>query len=235
MPEQQDERVVLHGCWRSTCTHRVLLALHLRRVPFRYVPVSLDTREQEGEAFRALSPDAQLPVLVVDGEPVAQSMAIIDLIEALGAAGTAPLFPSERMARARAIAIAERVGSFVQPFTLPGGVRRPLIAAMAESGQSAVFGERLAHFIRKTLSENLKGLDEKLAASGGLFFGGAGPSVGDVFVYPQLVGAARLGIDVNGFPRLSKLYEAMGGLDAVRAADPTRLPDAPQQRGAAPA
>ena len=227
------DRLVLHGCWRSTCTHRATLALTLRGVPFDYVPVDLDRREQDSPAFRALAPDGQVPVAVLAGRTIAQSMAIVTLAEALGDPALPPLFPADPFDRAEAVAIAERVGSFIQPFTLPGGIRRSLTGALSAPGATSDTEARLAAFVRDTLISNLTALDRQLARRPGPFCLGATPTVADVFVYPQLAGAARTGIDVNGFPRLSKLYEAMRALPAARATDPAAMPDAPGQRAPA--
>ncbi len=223
---------LLYGCWRSTCTHRTLLAFSMRGVNFIYRPIDLDSREQDSPDFRAISADGQVPVVVVGGKAIPQSMAIVQLADALGDPGQPSLFPADPLDRAEAISIAERIGSFIQPFMLPGEVRMAMRASLADAGQEDQFDARLAKFARENLAANLAALDARLARRPGPFSMGETPCIADVFVYPQLLGAARLGIDVNGYPRLSKLYEAMSALPAVRAADPNALPDAPGQRPA---
>jgi caffeoyl-CoA O-methyltransferase len=230
MMDNPPDRLVLYGCWRSTCTHRATLALTMRAVPFDYVPVDLDRREQDSPAFRAISADGQVPVAVMAGRTIPQSLAIVTLAEALGDPDTPSLFPADALDRAEAVSIAERVGSFIQPFTLPGTVRRSLGEALAAPGESEALAPRLAAFVRDTLSANLAALDARLARRAGPFCLGDAPTVADIFVYPQLLGAARAGLDVNGFPRLSKLYEAMRALPAARATDPETMPDAPSRR-----
>ncbi len=231
--DTEPDHVVLYGCWRSTCTHRATLALTMRGVPFDYVPVDLDLREQDSPAFRTLAPDGQVPVAVLAGRTIPQSLAIVTLAEALGDPDTPSLFPVDPLDRAEAVSIAERVGSFIQPFTLPGTVRRSLGEALAAPGESEALAPRLAAFVRDTLSANLAALDARLARRAGPFCLGDAPTVADIFVYPQLLGAARAGLDVNGFPRLSKLYEAMRALPAARATDPETMPDAPSRRAPA--
>ena len=61
---QDGSRFQLYGCWRSTCTHRAILALRFHGVDCDYHPINLTTREQESPEFLAISPDAQVPVLV---------------------------------------------------------------------------------------------------------------------------------------------------------------------------
>lgn len=235
MTTSAKDQLTLYGCWRSTCTHRTLLAFAMRGVSFTYAPIDLDSREQDSPAYRAIAEDGQVPVAVIDGRTIAQSMAIVQLAETLGEPGKPSLFPEDPLDRAEALSIAERVGSFIQPFMLPGAVRAAMRASLAEAGQEDRMDAMLAAFVRENLAANLAALDARLARRPGPFCMGGAPCIADVFVYPQLLGAARMGIDVNGYPRLSKLYEAMSALPAVRAADPNALPDAPGQRGAGPA
>ncbi len=241
--------VKLFGCWRSTCTHRVTLALSVLGIPFDYCPVNLDRREQDQPAFRALAPEGQVPVLQQDGRVLTQSMAILTYLDALRPEGKASLFPEDPFEKAEAIALAERVSSFIQPFLLPGGIRRKLIACLPDNPETVVEG--VNRFVRETLADALESLDRRLAARAGPFALGDRMTLADLFIFAQLVGAARMGIDVNGYPRLSKLYEAMERRADVRAADPSRMPDAPgnasaprvapsasalpQERGATPA
>jgi caffeoyl-CoA O-methyltransferase len=217
----------LYGCWRSTCTHRATLAFSLRNVGFDYEPVNLDEREQDSLRFREIAPDGQVPVLSLGGRIVSQSMAIVHVAEALGDPRTSSLFPADPLDCAEAISIAERVGSFIQPFMLPGSVRIALRGALADEGHEKQFDARLAAFVRANLAANLAAMDKRLTHGPGPFCFGDSPGIADIFIYPQLLGAARLGIDVNGYPRLSRLYEAIRGLPAVRAVDPNSMPDAP--------
>lgn len=249
MANKLNQSVKLFGCWRSTSTHRVTLALSVLGIPFDYCPVDLDAREQDQPAFRAFAPDGQVPVLMQDGRVLTQSMAIVTFLDALRPEGQASLFPDDAFEKAEAIALAERVSSFIQPFLLPGGVRRKLIACLPASQEEVIAG--LNSFVRDTLAENLESLERRLAPRHGPFALGERMTLADIFVFAQLVGAARMGVDVNGYPRLSKLYEAMERRADVRAADPSRMPDAPgnasaprvapsasalpQERGATPA
>lgn len=230
MAKFETGRLVLYGCWRSTCTHRATLAFSLRGVNYDYVPISLDEREQDSPSFRQIAPDGQVPVVVADGRVVSQSMAIVNLAESLGLSDKPALLPAGPLDRAEAISIAERVSSFIQPFMLPGSVRMALRRTLAEGHDEDHLDARLSTFARENLAANLAALDARLSLLPGLFCMGDTPCIADIFVYPQLIGAARLGIDVNGYPRLSKLYEAMSSLPAVQAVDPATLPDAPAKR-----
>lgn len=224
MAPTQETPPKLYGCWRSTSTHRVTLALSILGIPFDYSPVDLDTRAQDQLAFREIAPDGQVPILMIEGQALAQSMAIITYLDEVRPEGTASLFPDDLAQKAQALAIAERVGSFVQPFLIPGGIRSSLLSCL-DGLENAE--ERISAFVRDTLVNNLQLLENRLARVPGPFAQGDTITIADVFVFPQLVGAARMGIDVNSYPRLSKLYEAMERTERVRAVDPNAMPDAP--------
>ena len=228
---QTAHRYQLYGCWRSTCTHRATLALHFHGVGFDYHPIDLTAREQESPEFLAISPDAQVPVLVFGDSVLTQSLAIVSLIESLAEASPADLgdrrlFPVDPEAKARTIAICERVSSYIQPMTLPGAIRRSVRAHFAQEGEAG-FDQQAKGFIDAMLISNLGLLDAVFARSDGPFALGRAVSAADIFVYPQLLGAQRFGLDLAPFPHLSAQADAMAELDFVRAADPLALPDAP--------
>ena len=221
----------LYGCWRSTCTHRAILALRFHRVDFDYHSIDLTAREQESPAFLAVSPDAQVPVLVFGDSVLTQSLAIVSLIESLAEQGGVDLgdrrlFPANPEAKARAIAICERVSSYIQPLTLPGAIRRSIRTHFSDQ-DDGTFDRQAKDFIEAMLISNLGLLDAVFARSDGPFTLGRSVSAADIFVYPQLLGAQRLGLDLAPFPHLSAQAEAMAELDFVRAADPLALPDEP--------
>jgi len=216
--------VHLYGCWRSTCTHRVTLALSLLGIPYEYSPINLDTREQEAPSFRKISPDGQVPALLAEGQVITQAMAIVSYLDAIRPEGTTSLFPTDPIEKAQAISIAERVSSFIHPFLLPGGIRRTLVSKF---GNYEGTEQALSRFVLDTLGQNLQMLERRLRETTGSFVLGENITIADIFVFPQLVGAARMGLDVNSYPRLSKLYEAMERDARVRAVDPNAMPDAP--------
>ena len=123
-------RFQLYGCWRSTCTHRATLALRFHDADFDYHPIDLTAREQESPEFLAISPDAQVPVLVFGDSVLTQSLAIVSLIESLAkeTALTSAIVGCSQWTRKTGRAplpSRERVSSYIQPMTLPA-IRRSI-------------------------------------------------------------------------------------------------------------
>lgn len=226
MSRSSTDKIVLYGCWRSTCTHRVTLALHYHDFAFDYIPVDLGGREQETPEFLEVSPDAQVPVLSHGDTILSQSLAIVTLLDGLATGDRPALLPSDPYERAFALALCERISSFIQPLTLPGWVRRRLKAVLCTEDPE-FFEKGAEQFILSTLTENLHGLDRRIGQNGGPFAIGQRYCIADTFIYPQVLGAERLGLCLDDFPNLKCHSEIMVQRDDVSAANPLFLPDAP--------
>ena len=72
---------VLRGYWRSSSSWRVRIALHWKGLSFDNVAVHLvaDGGRQHSADHRAVNPMREVPVLLADGVPLAQSVAILEL------------------------------------------------------------------------------------------------------------------------------------------------------------
>ena len=119
----------LYGCWRSSASHRLQIALRLKQLPFQYIPVSLDQGEQHSDWYRAMNPRAEVPTLLVDGVPWVQTMAILETLEESVAGQGIPLLPSDTHKRRICRSIAEQVNSSLQPLLLPARLRKPILKA----------------------------------------------------------------------------------------------------------
>jgi maleylacetoacetate isomerase len=227
--------VVLYGNWRSSSSQRVCAALHLKGIAFEYRPIDLSAREQEGEAFRAIHPGAQVPVLVVGDLIATQSTAILEALDDLFPESGPALLPDTPLARLRAREITQFVNSMMQPFQLPGVVRRRMIVDF-DLGRHPLGAEGACRaFTRGHLAAALLELDRLVSRTAGRFCVGDRPTVADCAVYPQLNAAVQFGIDLNGYSTLSRVYEHCAALPAFRAAHPSAFPDAPADTTRSPA
>ncbi len=212
--------MIFYDYWRSSSAWRVRTALHLKGIPFERRAVNLIAEgggEQQAPDFRALNPMAQVPVLVIPGDPprvLAQSMAILGYLDERFPAP--PLLPpAGSWERARARQLAEMINSGIQPFQNTAFQKK-----MRELGHDPVpiSGEYNAR--------GLAAVERVAGESAGEFLVGDAPTIADLYLIPQLYGARRLGVDVTPFPTLLRVEAAAAALPAFQAARPEAQTDA---------
>jgi maleylpyruvate isomerase len=211
----------LYNYFRSSASYRVRIALHLKGLPFEYVPVHLvkDGGEQHGAAHRARNPMAQVPTLELElggqRRMIAQSMAILELLEELHPSPA--LLPKDPFLRARARELAEAVNAGIQPHQNLA-IRKRLDALEAGLGTP-----NSRHFNELGLSA----LEERVQETAGRFCIGDSPTFADLCLVPQIFSARGLEIDVDAkYPTLARIDRACAALPAFAAAHPSAQPDA---------
>lgn len=210
----------LYGFWRSTATWRVRIGLCYKGLDYEVQPVHLRKGggEQHSEAFRALNPMAQVPVLEIhDGGRVVrltQSVAILEYLEERYP--EPPLLPSDRQARARARQLAEMVNAGIQP----------LQNTSVQLRVRDVLGADEKEWTRYWVSRGLAALEACAAESAGQFSVGDSVSVADVFLVPELAFARRSSIPLDDYPTLTRIDAACAALPAFQRAHADRQPDA---------
>ncbi|SFG14988.1 maleylpyruvate isomerase [Novosphingobium sp. CF614] len=208
----------LHAYYRSSTSYRVRIALNLKGLDYRIVPVNLLGAEQRGEAFRRLNPFAGVPALEVDGRVYAQSMAILEWLDERYP--DRPLLPrgaEDRFtARELAMAIATELHA---PLNLP-----VLQYLKRELGHSQ---DEIDTWYRHWLARTLVPLEARLAALGtGDFLFGA-PGLFECVLIPQLYNARRFAFDVSALPHAARIEAACLAHPAFVAAHPDNQPDCP--------
>ena len=105
----------LYNYFRSSASFRVRIALNLKGLPYEYAVVHLtrDGGQQFDPAFRAINPDALIPVLDDDGRTVTQSLAIIEYLEETHP--EPPLLPGTALDRAYVRSLALSIACEIHP------------------------------------------------------------------------------------------------------------------------
>ena len=74
------EPLIMYGFWRSNAAYRVRIAMNIKGLVYREIPVDLDAGEQSAPEFLARNPFGAVPALLAgDGPPLTQSLAIFGL------------------------------------------------------------------------------------------------------------------------------------------------------------
>lgn len=215
----------LYGYWRSSASYRVRIALGLKSLDYEVTPVHIvkDGGQQHLDAFKAMNPMSQVPVLEVkEGAKTVQLAESVAIFEYLEETYPKPsLFPADPVLRARTRQLTEIVSSGIQPLQ-----NLITLQCLKERGVDATEWAQL--FIRRGLSAYQKVAEQ----TAGQFSVGERPTFADCALIPQLYNARRNEIDVEAeLPLLARIEAACAELPAFQAAHPDRQPDAPQPDG----
>lgn len=201
--------------YQNSAGQRVRIALNLKGLDYDYVAV---TSPQDPD-YLAINPQGLIPVLVVDGTAVAQSLAIIDLIEDLHPEPA--LLPDDPLLRAQVRGFAQLITSDLHPIN-NNRVRRYLTDRLGVS--TAAMSDWYAHW----LATAFKGLEAQLAAQPPNAFGfGASPGLAEICLVPQMDNARRFGCDLGAYPKLVRVDAACREFAAFARAAPDQQPDYP--------
>ena len=211
--------LALRGYWRSSSSWRVRIALNWKGLEYENIPVHLvaDGGHQHSDEHRALNPMREVPVLLVDGEPLAQSVAILEFLEE-----THPepaLLPQDPIARARARQLTEVINSGIQPIQN--------LRVMQRLGREFDFEKpQQQTWSRGWIDQGFQALETLLQQHAGQYCVGDSVSFADLCLVPQIYNARRFSVDLDQFPTIMGIEERLAVLPAFKAAHPDQQPDA---------
>ena len=205
--------LVLHDYFRSSASFRVRIALNLKGLGYERVEISLIAGEQRSDAYLELNAQGFVPMLVVDGEPIIQSMAIIDWLDR--AFPEPRLIPEEAMPRAIALARAQVIASDIHPLNN----LRVLKYLKRDLGLNEQTRDR---WIATWITRGFEALEAMVdsGAGDGRYLGGDTPGIADCCLVPQIYNARRFEVPLDAFPRLIEIDAACMELEAFRKAHP---------------
>ncbi|MGR3724118.1 maleylacetoacetate isomerase [Abyssibius alkaniclasticus] len=199
----------LHDYWRSSAAYRLRIALNLMGVAYEQVAVNLLAGAHETPAHLALNPQGLVPVLEIDGLVMTQSLAIIEYLDEVHAAGFLPEHPAGR-ARVRALSYA------IAMETAPICNLSVRTFVEQESGGKISADAWQLRFITRGLAA----FETMLATGAGDYCYGDRVSMADICLVPQLYNARRAGVDLSAMPLLCAIDARLAALPAVAAALP---------------
>lgn len=204
---------VLHDYWRSSASYRVRIALGLKGIDYRAVPVDITRGEHKRPEHIARNPQGLVPVLDIDGQRLTQSLAMIEYLEETRPSPA--LLPSDPVGRARVRALAHAIAMEIHPVCNLSVANHA--AALAGGDAEAAKTAWMQRFIVQGLDAVEALLDHPAT---GRFSHGAVPGLVECCLIPQLYNASRWGVDVTRWPRITKISNACDSLTAIRRAHP---------------
>lgn len=191
-----------------------------KKIPYTSFPVHLvkDGGEQHGSEHKRMNPMGQLPVLLVDGTPISQSLAILEYLEE-----THPfpaLLPKDPLARAKARQMAEVINSGIQPIQN--------LSVMQDLSKNHDFTrEKTIAWSGNWIARGFEALETLAIEVGGRYSSGNHVTIADVCLVPQLYNGRRFGVDMERFPTLLRIENELNALDAFNTTRPENQADAP--------
>ena len=209
--------LTLYSYWRSTTSYRVRVALNLKGLSCRIVPVDLVAGAQRAADYVAKNPIKGVPTLVLeDGTALTQSLAILDYLDHL--APQPALLPGDPLLQAQVQAAAQVIATDIHPVNNLKVVSR----LKAEHGAS---GDEGIEWMRHWMTEGFHAY-QALLPDGPVFSFSDAPLLCDICLVAQLYNAHRWGVDMTPFARLLEIEENALKLPAFDAARPENQPDA---------
>jgi maleylpyruvate isomerase len=211
----------LYNYFRSSASFRVRIALNFKGIAYEQRSVHLlkGGGEQLDPEFRALNPDALVPVLDDGGHLLTQSLAIVEYLEERHP--EPPLLPADPVERAYVRSIALAIACEIHPLDNLR-VLRYLVRTLGASE------EQKDAWYRHWVEQGLGTLEQRIVASrrSGRFALGDQVTIAEVFIVPQIFNAQRYNCRVDHAPTIMRIFAAAMDLPSFADAQPSRQPDA---------
>ena len=206
--------IQLYSYFRSSCSWRVRIAMHVLEIPYEVKPVNLLKGEQQGTDFLKRNPLGTVPAIMdKDGTVVWQSLAIIDFLDRKG-----KLLPTDPRDRARCLQITQTIVSEIQPLQNLSILKRI----------EAIGGDKQEWAVHHNLSK-LRIINDHLVTDNSRFCVGDQITLADICLVPQLYSANRFGLNLQTeFPRLYAIAKRLEVEDAFMRAHAHSQPDCPE-------
>ncbi|KAJ2316929.1 Glutathione S-transferase zeta-1 [Coemansia sp. RSA 2702] len=205
---------VLYTYFRSSSAARVRIALHYKGISYESRPVNLSAGEHLGEDYTRQNPEAQVPFMLIDGNAIGQSIAILEYLEETRP--ERPLLPRDPAQRAQVRAIVGAICCDIQPLQ-----NLRVLKTLPE--------DQRAEHARKVIAHGLEIVEKMLEKTAGEFCVGNNVTLADCCLIPQLGNAHRFGVDMSPFPRVCAVEANAGTLDAFRQSHWTQQADCPPE------
>jgi len=208
--------IQMYGFWRSLASFRVRVALKLKGLPFEETSIDILSGEQFKPDYEEVNAERVVPTFIHDGHSVFQSLAIIEYIEDIKPEPR--LIPADPKERAYARSLALMTIADAHPLVTPR-VRNHLAKTFGANAHAIEQWGK--HWTTEGLATYERLLVRRTPAPFAL---GAEPSLADICIAGQVVGAHLLKLDLAMFPIVARLAERCFALPAFKSSHPFEQP-----------
>lgn len=215
-------QVVLYSYFRSSTSYRIRLALSIKNIEYKYIPVHLMNNggEQFASAYQALNPMSEVPTLEHEGLVIAQSMAIIEYLE--DEFPSPALFPKDSQKKAKIRQFCENINSFMHPLS------NLKVLKYLETNHNYDQKQKDA-WVNHWYQKGLVALESWLHKNRGQYSFGDQVSAADCFLIPLVFTSERFNVDLSPYKNIVSINQYCLKLEAFKSAHPYNQIDTPEE------
>ncbi len=210
----------LYNYFRSSASYRVRIALNIKGLEYKYIPVHLTREggEQFKDSYKAINEYSLVPTLETGDFKLHQSLAIMEYLEEVHPEPS--IIPGNAEQKAYIRAIAMDIACEIHPLN-------NLRVLKFITGQLGLNEDQKIGWIHNWINLGFEGLESILAGSPyrGKFCFGDYPTMADCCLIPQIFNARRFKVDLDKYPILSAIEAESKGHKAFIDAQPENQPD----------
>lgn len=212
-----EDKLILYGYWRSSCSWRIRLSLALKGIPYEHRAVNLLKGEQKSAEYLAINPDGLVPTLVIEkGDErilLTQSIAILEYLEE-AYPEKRRLLPKDLVQRARVREILMVMAADTQP------LHNLRVLNEFEEPAKTTWGH-------KVLSRGFEAVERLMEKCSGKYSVGDEVTLADLAVVPHL---GRFGVNTEDYPNIARITKTLEALPEFIAAAGPNQPDCPTKQ-----
>ena len=202
---------ILYDYFRSSASYRVRIALNLKGLSYRSVPVALLDNAQQAPEYLEKNPQGLIPALLDGDQLITQSLAICEYLDEVYP--TPSLLPTDALGRARVRALALSIACDIHPLNNLRVLRR------LEQQFSAEQASKDAWY-RHWVDTGLRAFERQIERTRGQYCYGDTVTLADLALIPQVYNARRFQCDLSAYPNIVAIEQQCLALSAFAQATP---------------
>ncbi len=209
----------LYTYFRSSAAYRVRIALNIKQLDYRAIPIHLlrSGGEHRAPAYVAINPQGLVPSLQHDAQILTQSLAIIEYLN--DCFPTPALLPDTALGRAQVRAMALTIACDMHPLNNLRVLRHLQDLGVDEAARN--------EWYQRWIREGLASIEQRISNNthSAPFCHGPTPTLADCCLVPQVYNALRFQSPMDAYPTVMRVYRHCLTLKAFAAAAPEAQPD----------
>ncbi len=202
---------ILYDYFRSSASYRVRIALNLKGLSYRSVPVALLDNAQQAPEYLEKNPQGLIPALLDGDQLITQSLAICEYLDEVYPAPA--LLPTDALECARVRALALSIACDIHPLNNLRVLRR------LEQQFSADQASKDAWY-RHWVDTGLRAFEQQIERTRGQYCYGDTVTLADLALIPQVYNARRFQCDLSAYPNIVAIEQQCLALSAFAQATP---------------